>query len=202
MDEAALFRVAFIALFSLLTAVRFVFKLRAGAFRNFLFSLQEGTAVVAAKLALGAVLVGSTAGYILKSEAMPWAFVDLPPVVRGAGTALGFFSLGFLVAVHLALGRNFTTSVRLKKDHRLVTWGPYQRIRHPMYSSYVGLFAGAFLISENILIGVSGLGIIAVLMTLRLEREEENLIDRFGDRYRGYMASTGKFLPRSNGRGS
>jgi len=170
MNEEELFRIAFIALFSLLTALRFFFKLRAGAFRHFLFSLQEGAAIVASKLVLGMILIWSSATYIFEFEEMRWSYVDLPPVVRGTGTALGFFSLGFLVATHIALGRNFTTTVRLKKDHHLVTWGPYQRIRHPMYSSYVGLFVGAFLMSENLLLGASGLAILAVLMTIRLDR--------------------------------
>ena len=40
-------------------------------------------------------------------------------------------------------------------------------------------------------------GIVVVsLLVLRTRKEEENLVARFGDSYRAYMAQTGRFVPR------
>jgi protein-S-isoprenylcysteine O-methyltransferase Ste14 len=35
-----------------------------------------------------------------------------------------------------------------------------------------------------------------VLLVVRTRKEEQKLIERFGDAYRRYMAQTGRFLPR------
>jgi protein-S-isoprenylcysteine O-methyltransferase Ste14 len=35
-----------------------------------------------------------------------------------------------------------------------------------------------------------------LLLALRTPKEEQRLIDRFGDDYRQYMAQTGRFLPK------
>ena len=42
-----------------------------------------------------------------------------------------------------ALGKSFTFEVSLKKDHRLVTSGPYAFVRHPAYSTGALGFFGA-----------------------------------------------------------
>jgi protein-S-isoprenylcysteine O-methyltransferase Ste14 len=40
------------------------------------------------------------------------------------------------------------------------------------------------------------------MLMIRLPKEEEKLIERFGDEYRAYMKRTGRFLPKlSVGRG-
>src|SRR4051812_16760644 len=49
-----------------------------------------------------------------------------------------FVAIGALVMFHLthrALGRNWSISLDVRKDHQLVTDGIYRRVRHPMYSA-------------------------------------------------------------------
>ena len=77
----------------------------------------------------------------------------------------------------------------------MIDTGPYRWIRHPMYAAYFVLFLSAFLIAENWIIGASGTAIIGMLMTVRLKREEDILIQRFGRRYLDYRRTTGRFLP-------
>ena len=50
-------------------------------------------------------------------------------------------------------------------------------------------------LTANWLIGVSSL-IVLTLLALRTPKEEEMLIERFGQQYRDYMARTGRFIPR------
>jgi protein-S-isoprenylcysteine O-methyltransferase Ste14 len=38
--------------------------------------------------------------------------------------------------------------------------------------------------------------VLCSLFVVRTRKEEENLVARFGDDYRGYMERTGRFFPR------
>jgi len=47
----------------------------------------------------------------------------------------------------------------------------------------------------NWIAGLSGLAATALLMAVRLPREEAMMIDRFGDQYRDYRRRAGAVLP-------
>jgi protein-S-isoprenylcysteine O-methyltransferase Ste14 len=53
----------------------------------------------------------------------------------------------------------------------------------------------AALFSANLLIAASGLAVFA-LLAARTPKEEQKLVERFDDADRGYMATTGRFVPR------
>lgn len=55
--------------------------------------------------------------------------------------------------------------------------------------------ASVTMLTANWLIGVSSMAVLA-LLAIRTPKEEQMLIDRFGQQYRDYMATTGRFLPR------
>ena len=54
------------------------------------------------------------------------------------------------------------------------------------------------LVTANWYLAVTG-AVTFALIVIRTAREEENLIRRFGDEYRRYMDTTGKFFPRLGG---
>jgi protein-S-isoprenylcysteine O-methyltransferase Ste14 len=64
-----------------------------------------------------------------------------------------------------------------------------------MYSTYFAFFVSLFLISQNFVIGLCGVAIILMLMTLRLRYEETLLIERFPNDYLRYRETTAKFIP-------
>lgn len=122
-------------------------------------------------------------------------YVTLPFGVRILGIGLGYAALGIILLSHKALGRNFSSTLIIRREHRLVTSGPYRYVRHPMYSGYLLLFIAAFCISRNWLLGGCGVGVIASLMTLRIVKEEALLVERFGAAYEEYRSKTGMFIP-------
>jgi protein-S-isoprenylcysteine O-methyltransferase Ste14 len=77
----------------------------------------------------------------------------------------------------------------------IVTWGPYSRIRHPFYTSFVlALLAGALVAPGWGTLGMLLMGVFALALTAR--REERRLLSSsLGNVYRDYMRSTGRFLP-------
>jgi protein-S-isoprenylcysteine O-methyltransferase Ste14 len=57
------------------------------------------------------------------------------------------------------------------------------------------LMASVTLLTANWLIGLTSL-VVLILLAVRTPKEERMLIQRFGQEYRDYMATTGRFLPR------
>lgn len=72
---------------------------------------------------------------------------------------------------------------------RLVTEGPFSIVRHPTYFAHTLIFAGVFLIT-----GVLSVGIVTILDCLIVHRiiiplEEKELAKRFGEEFSGYRAT-------------
>jgi protein-S-isoprenylcysteine O-methyltransferase Ste14 len=116
--------------------------------------------------------------------------------LRWVGAVLFAIALQLLIWVHRSLDRNFNTVLVLRPDHELVMTGPYRWVRHPMYSAFVVLFSGMFLLSASLLFGVLFCVLLSFLLIQRTPREEAQLRERFGAVYDAYHARTGALLPK------
>jgi protein-S-isoprenylcysteine O-methyltransferase Ste14 len=195
MAPDSFFRISFVILLSFLTIIRLYFKYRAGLLHEAIFPRTEKIHFIISRAILGTPLLIAVLLYIFRPEYQTWMQIDLPPAVRALGVLTAAVSLILLVWVHRVLGRNFHTSIVIKRDHRLVTEGPYRLIRHPMYVTYLVFFISMFLISKNVIIGLCGAGIMLILMTFRLQYEEALLIKRFPNDYPHYQEKTPRFIP-------
>jgi protein-S-isoprenylcysteine O-methyltransferase Ste14 len=81
-------------------------------------------------------------------------------------------------------------------DQALITSGPYRFIRHPIYTAFLLILGSTLLISANWLIGLTWLGMTLIEVISRIGFEENLMLEYFGDRYREYMKTTGRLLPR------
>ena len=93
-----------------------------------------------------------------------------------------------------------SSTVETRENHELVTSGPYRWVRHPLYSVGTSFFVSLSLVAANWFIGLGSVSALVMLL-IRLPKEEEKLIERFGDKYRAYMKRTGQLFPRTK-RGS
>jgi protein-S-isoprenylcysteine O-methyltransferase Ste14 len=118
----------------------------------------------------------------------------LPFWLRWVGLALGLASLGLWTWTHVALGRFWSVPLQLRADHRLVTSGPYSRVRHPMYAAALGWVVSLGLVVAN-WVPLIFAAWVAILVLMRVPREEQMMVERFGDEYREYMKRTGRFFP-------
>jgi protein-S-isoprenylcysteine O-methyltransferase Ste14 len=119
----------------------------------------------------------------------------LPEAAPWVGAAMMAASLAYFHRTHVDLGRNWSPSLEVHSEHRLVTQGVYARVRHPMYAS-IWLFALAQpLLVHNWLAGAFGVLAFGLLYALRVPREEALMLDTFGDEYRAYMQRTGRLWP-------
>ncbi len=105
----------------------------------------------------------------------------------GAAVVLGLWAA-------LYLGRGLTASPLPNGATDLVTRGPYQFVRHPMYTSVILLGIGMTIRSGSWIVAVAFVALIA-LFAIKSRWEEMHLADTFPG-YQRYMASTGRFIPR------
>jgi protein-S-isoprenylcysteine O-methyltransferase Ste14 len=126
----------------------------------------------------------------------PTAF-DRPfvPAVAWLGLPTMIGALWLFRRSHADLGRNWSISLQMRDQHALVTSGVYRVIRHPMYSSFFLLGLAQLLLLPNWFAGLAGFIGAGILYGFRVRREEEMMLDTFGDEYRAYMAGTKRIVP-------
>ncbi|KAJ3823646.1 hypothetical protein F5878DRAFT_546468 [Lentinula raphanica] len=105
------------------------------------------------------------------------------------------------VSCYRSLGRLFVFELRIQKDHRLVTDGPYAYVRHPSYTGLILSVCGAFLghassswilqcgpIQNAFVQALAGLWTLVAIavvasLLLRVSREDAILRKAFGKRW-------------------
>ena len=156
---------------------------------------QEGVFVMITLRLCGLAAIAALIVFVVHPPTMAWSAVPLPAWLRWTGVPFGVIS-GILMIWSMAhLGRNLTDTVVTRRDHTLITSGPYRWVRHPFYTSAALAAVANGLVSANVFIFVSGTLAFALLV-VRCRKEEEKLVERFGARYVNYARRTGRFLPR------
>jgi len=145
---------------------------------------------------IGALLMyGSILAYLIYPPAMGWAQISLPSSIRWAAVGV----LGLLVPAFYwlfsSLGSNITPTVSIRKQHTLVTSGPYRWIRHPLYSFGTVLIIAIAVAAANWFI--LGVGVLTFIpLALRTPLEEQRLLETFGEEYQEYMQKTNRYFPK------
>ena len=133
--------------------------------------------------------------YLLNPNWMAWSKVGLPDWVRWLGVGIGILCVVMIYWLFSSIGSGITPTSATRKQHTLVTSGPYRWVRHPLYTVGSSLFISFGMMADNWFIAT--LGVLAfVAMASRTPKEEANLIEKFGDEYREYMKHTGRYLPK------
>jgi len=126
-----------------------------------------------------------------------FSFAEYPlrsgPLV--AGVICLAIGLWLFFRSHADLGTNWSVTLELRQEHRLVTRGVYRAIRHPMYSALILYAVGQALVIPNWVAGFSNVIALAVLVALRLGAEEKMMAEQFGDEYAAYSARTKRIIP-------
>lgn len=159
----------------------------------------DGTAFMTIIKIVGLILWLSPLVYLINPAWMAWSKIGLPEWARWLGVGLGVLSTMGIYWLFSSIGSGITPTSATRKEHKLVTSGPYRWVRHPLYTFGSSLFIAFGMMADNWFIAL--LGILAfIAMTIRTPKEEANLIEKFGDEYRDYMKRTGRYLPKFGGR--
>lgn len=156
---------------------------------------EEGVPIMVLLRLFGLLGWLSIITWLINPNWMKWAEVPLPDWARWVGVGTGIVSVPLMYWLFKSIGRNITQTIKTRKDHQLVTSGPYHWVRHPLYSVGTMLFLSFSLMAANWFIALTTfLGL--VMLMVRLPKEEANLIERFGDDYRTYLKRTGRLIPK------
>jgi protein-S-isoprenylcysteine O-methyltransferase Ste14 len=132
--------------------------------------------------------------YLLSSSSFVMFQMPFPVWLRWFGVALGFLSVPFLAWVHYVLDRSWSVTLKLQANHKLLTSGPYKRIRHPMYTVLIVYMLSWVFVSANLLFLIYYVFSV-FLIVVRIPKEEHMMLEKFGEEYRIYMKRTGLLLP-------
>lgn len=117
------------------------------------------------------------------------------PAVAWLGVVPAIGSLWLFYRTHKELGRNWSVSLEVHEKHKLITDGVYHYVRHPMYSAFFLWAVAQSLLLPNWVAGLSGIIGFGTLYSFRVGREEQLMLDAFGEEYRAYMKRTARILP-------
>lgn len=150
------------------------------------------------KLAEFLSLIGFVAmiGYIINPNWLAWASLSIPVWLRWTGVIVALVGFALLQWAQITLGRSWSDTPRMMKEQALITSGPYQFIRHPIYTAFILILGSTLFISANWLIGLTWAGMTILDIASRIGFEESLMLEYFGDQYREYMKKTGRLLPR------
>jgi len=92
--------------------------------------------------------------YLLSAPHVPFPllndrFAPLGLWLVQLGAALTFAGVAFAIWARMWIAGNWSLDVTLKRDHELVTSGPYRWVRHPIYTGVLlGLIGTALAVGE------------------------------------------------------
>jgi protein-S-isoprenylcysteine O-methyltransferase Ste14 len=188
-------RAVLIVVMLLLLPIGMYHRVKSQSTREALDRRQEGIFILATLRPLGAALWLGVIAWMINPAWMAWSSVRVPLWSVWAGVPFLLAGAALLVWTFRSLGKNLTDTVVTRKQHTLVSHGPYRWIRHPLYSSAALLVVALSLVAANWFFFVAGMALLCLLV-VRTRTEEANLVARFGDSYRQYMKRTGRFVPK------
>lgn len=92
------------------------------------------------------------------------------------------------------LGDNYSQDIAIKKDHKLVTRGPFKIVRHPQYLSQMLMDLGGAVATLSFILAPLALIQIPFLL-MRASFEDELLEKHFGENFRSYKKKSGMIFP-------
>jgi len=199
------FRLSFLALWALIAVVRGYYGRKtkthstiAGVKEKLETAIAEEDMGTGFKIFTAIISVIGFAGLILYLLSPPWwtwTIIPLGEWIQWSGIAIALVPIFFLIWVHRHLDRQWSIALELREDHQLITSGPYRYVRHPMYLGIFVYTMGLMMVSLDVLV-VLFFAFTIWVNYRRIPREEQMLVQEFGDEYIEYIKRSGRLLPQ------
>jgi protein-S-isoprenylcysteine O-methyltransferase Ste14 len=144
-----------------------------------------------------AVLLVAAASRHAPPDWAAWLYTRVIPRSQAGywiGIAVLTAGLGFSVWGRLQLGRNWSGTVTVKRDHELIRTGPYRYVRHPIYTGILFGFIGTAIALGQVR-GLISLALVLFAFLRKLRLEERWMTETFGAHYADYRKQVKALIP-------
>jgi protein-S-isoprenylcysteine O-methyltransferase Ste14 len=119
-----------------------------------------------------------------------------PGIWRG-GLSVLFFALACLLSWSgaRALGKQLRVDAALGANHELVRGGPYEFVRHPIYTSMLCVLLGTGFLIAPIYLALPAVVLFLIGTEIRMRIEDKLLASRFGDQAQRYQHTVPRLIP-------
>lgn len=107
-------------------------------------------------------------------------------------------SVWLAMAAIKELGKQWSLAARLVEDHKLVTTGVYQIVRHPIYTAMLGMLVATGLVFSNWIALAVSVIVFIVGTKIRTNLEEGLLREAFGQEFEDWKAKVPGLIPFVN----
>ena len=157
-------------------------------------TFQRGTFEKGSTLVIGVTLgVGLWLPLILDGLGIALFSINISEGL--AALTVMLFGLGLRIWAAFTLGGYYTRTLMTTAGHKVVTTGPYAKIRHPAYLGVILLWSGFGVVSGNLIIAFVFPVIFLAVYLYRISVEERMLVTELGDDYTQYQRRTRKLIP-------
>ena len=120
--------------------------------------------------------------------------LNVPEMIINPTFRIALMAIFMIDALYLLIGGNYYLG-KSGRGKEIAKKGPFQFIRHPIYSVWIFSFTGIVAMifySWGLIISVIP---ISIIWSWLVQHEETEMLNKFGDEYQTYIEQTGQFLP-------
>ncbi len=103
--------------------------------------------------------------------------------------------VGLRIWAARTLGKFYTTTLMISEDQKIVSIGPYSKVRHPGYLAEILIWSGFGILSSNFILVFVLPAMFVGVLSYRISSEEKMLIEVMGEEYVEYKKHTRKLVP-------
>ncbi|MFZ1699190.1 MAG: isoprenylcysteine carboxylmethyltransferase family protein [Pyrinomonadaceae bacterium] len=127
------------------------------------------------------------------------AFIEeqylLNTILQVVAIALAAASVWLAMSAVRELGKQWSLQARLVEGHKLITTGPYNIVRHPIYTAMLGMLIATGIVYSYWWTTVAGVAIFIVGTKIRTVSEEKLLTDAFGAAFTDWKVKVPGLIP-------
>jgi protein-S-isoprenylcysteine O-methyltransferase Ste14 len=153
---------------------------------------RKSESLLTAVVYRGATVVGIVLIFGLKRQRTELWRANVP--LLGIAVILMLCGFAFAIWARRHIGRFWSARVTLKEGHQLIESGPYNLVRHPIYSGLL-LSMAATVMTIGTVQSVCGYAFLVGALVFKLAAEERLLAANFGEAYQKYQKRVKALIP-------
>jgi len=148
---------------------------------------RRGATLVGLLMETAAIFIGAAAGMRAHTPPAWWRMAGI--LVFSAP------SIGLAWSAVKHLGKQFRVNAGLYEDHELVRTGAYSIVRHPIYSSLLGMLVATMMVSTPPEWAAASLALFIAGTEIRVRTEDRLLASRFPQSFEEYRREVPAYIP-------